>query len=253
MIEEGGTSRGRTEGRGRALYLKTLRPVSLWLAVNLSMFAFVRVYFKIRAHCFLFNCTNLLQLIAVSLSKLIIFSTYVRGALGTVERHCGWPELTFTAISLTAVVKLLQLCCLCPVFQQVAFTDFSQMADCTLPRQPTHIEPTQNPNSAHPLIRQHGHFSSNPDSTSLFKMVIARSLPRFLRPASSFLNAAAAARSSATARGATCLRQRFATPQIRTLTGAREKVKVLLVLYDGQSQTSSTGYKMAQLKERLMN
>jgi formate dehydrogenase len=83
-------------------------------------------------------------------------------------------------------------------------------------------------------------------------MVFARSLPRFVRPASSFFTATAA-RSSATARGATYLRQRFAAPQIRTLTGAREKVKVLLVLYDGQSQTSSMSNKTAQLIEHPTN
>jgi len=58
-------------------------------------------------------------------------------------------------------------------------------------------------------------------------MVFARSIPRLVRPASS-LFAAAGRTLPLTSRGA--------TPQIRmVLTGAREKVKVLLVLYDGQS------------------
>ena len=66
-------------------------------------------------------------------------------------------------------------------------------------------------------------------------MVFARSIPRLVRPASS-LFVAAGRPSPLSSRGASLLRQRYATPQIRTaLTGPPEKVKVLLVLYDGQS------------------
>jgi hypothetical protein len=70
-------------------------------------------------------------------------------------------------------------------------------------------------------------------------MVFTRSIPRLVRPAYS-LFAAAGRSSPLTSRGASLLRQRHATPQIRTvLTSPRKKVKVLLVLYDGQLTLTS--------------
>ncbi|KAI9746384.1 MAG: formate dehydrogenase (NAD+) [Claussenomyces sp. TS43310] len=65
-------------------------------------------------------------------------------------------------------------------------------------------------------------------------VLLARSIPRLARPASSvFATSVARSTPSVTATGAAALRQRFAAPQIRTYADVREKVKVLLVLYDG--------------------
>jgi formate dehydrogenase len=88
-------------------------------------------------------------------------------------------------------------------------------------------------------------------------VLLTRSLCRFARPAltSSFHSAARPTHSSRLlASGASALRHNLGS--IRTLTGKREKVKVLLVLYDGknhaeevsdQSAITSSLSKLAQL------
>jgi formate dehydrogenase len=66
-------------------------------------------------------------------------------------------------------------------------------------------------------------------------VLLTRSLCRFARPAltSSFHSAARPAHNARVlSRGARALRHNLGS--IRTLTGKREKVKVLLVLYDGK-------------------
>lgn len=70
-------------------------------------------------------------------------------------------------------------------------------------------------------------------------VLFTRALPRVARPAASLWTASASRSApSVTARGAAALRQRYAAPQIRTYADVREKVKVLLVLYDGQYSTA---------------
>lgn len=66
-------------------------------------------------------------------------------------------------------------------------------------------------------------------------VLLTRSICRLARPAltSSFSTAARGTTPRVLARGAAALRQQHPFGSIRTLTDKREKVKVLLVLYDG--------------------
>jgi hypothetical protein len=98
--------------------------------------------------------------------------------------------------------------------------------------------------SCDPALRQVDHPTQAPLSPqsnshqnikSVKMVLLTRSLCRFARPAltSSFHSAARPAHNARVlSRGALALRHNLGS--IRTLTGKREKVKVLLVLYDGK-------------------
>lgn len=78
-------------------------------------------------------------------------------------------------------------------------------------------------------------------------VLLTRSICRVARPAfTSSFSTAARARPQVLARGATALRQ-HQLGSIRTLTGKREKVKVLLVLYDGKKHAEEVSLFAFQL------
>ena len=96
------------------------------------------------------------------------------------------------------------------------------------------------------------HRSNPPRNIKSVKMVLlTRSLCRFARPAlsSSFSTAARPAHNARVlSRGASALRHNLGS--IRTLTGKREKVKVLLVLYDGKKHAEEVSCPSASLHLR---